>query len=207
MQTLTALVKERAGLATQREGKKAVQAALGALRCALSEDDARLLAAALHPAFAAIFERAPVAPVANVAEFYAEAERRERVGLGFAMEHAQVVMQALAECLDLELLVRLRKHTSPDIAALLRERPEPADPPPHVHLHPPHEAIEVPTLSRSKPGTSEPISEAGHPLAHEKSVARTDAPHAEDMLETAHSPRSSREDETLSGYRGNVERK
>ncbi len=207
MQTWTALVKDRAGLRTEREAKKAVQAAVGALRCALDDEDARSLAAAFHPAMTGIFERSPATQVDGLGAFYAETERRERVGLGFAMEHAQVVMQVLAERLDPELLARLRKRIPPDIAALLSARPTPADPPPHVHMHPPHDPIPLQTLSRAKPGTAEPIAEAGRPLAHGRSVVRTESPHADEMVETAHSPRSSREDETLSGSRGNVERK
>ena len=207
MQTLTAQVKERAGLRTEREAKRAIEAAAGALRCALEEEDARSLAGALGPAMAEIFARAPPKKVDNLDTFYAEAERRERVGLGFAIEHAQVVMQVLAERLDGETLVRLEKRIPRDISDLFRAGPVPGEPPPHLHVHPLHEPVPVQTLSRSKPGTSEPIAEAHSPLAHEESVARNEAPHADDMVETAHSSRSSREDETLSGYRGGFDRK
>ncbi|MGA7122247.1 MAG: DUF2267 domain-containing protein [Polyangiaceae bacterium] len=207
METLTAQVKARAGLQTEREAKRAIQAAVGALRCALEEEDARSLAAALHPTMAEILSRAPAAKVDSLDAFYAEAERRERVGLGFAREHAQVVMQLLAEQLDGETLVRLAKRIPREIADLFTAKPVDGEAPPHVHVHPLHEPVPVHTLARSKPGTSEPISEAHGPLAHEGSVARKEAPYADDMVETAHSPRSPREDETLSGYRGGFHRK
>ncbi|HXN31093.1 MAG TPA: DUF2267 domain-containing protein [Polyangiaceae bacterium] len=207
MQKLSALVKDRAGLRTEREAKRALVAAVGALRCVLDDEDARSLAAALRPAMGSVLERPRAAQVDDLGAFYAEAERRERVGLGFAMEHAQAVMQVLAERLDPELVARLHVRIPSDIATLLTARPLPADPPPHLHVHPPRAPTPLQTLSRSKPGSAEPIAEARHALAHEESVARTGSPHAGEEVATARSPRASREDETLSGSRGNVERK
>jgi uncharacterized protein (DUF2267 family) len=176
MQDLSALVKDRAGLKTEREARRPVNAAVGALRCALDDQDAQSLAAALPGEPGRILQRPPTTRVGGLEALYAEAERRERVGLGFAAEHVQAVFQVLAERLDLELSERLRKRVTPDVAALWTGRASPDAPPPHVHVHPPHEPTPVQTLSRSRPGTAEPIAEAHRPLAHENSVARTGSP-------------------------------
>jgi len=133
---------------------------------------------------------------------YAEAERWERVGPGFAREHAQAVLEVLATTLEPELVERIRKRLPADIAALLRARERPGEPPPYVQNHPAHRPAPLQTLSRARPGTAEPIADTRHTLAHAGSVARSGAAHAERMVETARSTRPAREDETLAGARG-----
>jgi uncharacterized protein (DUF2267 family) len=172
MQRLSALVKDRAGLRTEREARRAVNAAVGVLRCALDDEDARSLAAEVPGAPGHILARPAKARVGDLDGLHAEAERREGVGLGFAVEHVQVVFQVLGERLDPELRERLRKRVPSDIAALWTSRALPDEPPPPGHLHPPHEPAPVQTLSRSRPGSAEPIAEARRPLAHEHSVVR-----------------------------------
>jgi hypothetical protein len=174
----------------------------------LAEDDARALSAALPRDVGKYLSRPVHRNVTTLEELYAETQRRERVDPGFAREHAQTVLEVLATTLDAELIERLRKHVSPDVAALLRSRettPEP--PPPHVHAHPAHVPSPIQTLSRSRPGAAEPIAEAAHPLAHAGSIARSDAAHAERMVETARSVRPAREDETLATARGEARRR
>jgi len=198
---LTLLVKRYGGLRTEQEARRALGAALGALGGAMGEDDARAVGAALPPALKRALGRRPPADVRSAPALYAEAQRRERAGLGFAVEHAQVVLQVLAQELAPELVVRLRKRLPPDIAALLQPRAAEAEPPPYVHAHPAREAAEPQSLSRARPGPSEPIAETRHALAHAGSVVRSSAPHAERMVETARSTRPGREDETLAATR------
>jgi len=195
------LVKAHAGLRTAREAERAVRATLGAMACALDDDDARALANALPERLRRPLARRSHPRVVGLDGFYAEAELRERVGAGFAREHAQAVLEVMAGILEPDLVARIRRHLPPDVAALLRTRTPTPEPPPYVHTHPEHRSRSVQTLSRSRPGTSEPISEATHVLAHPGSVARATAAHAERMVETARSTRPAREDETLSTAR------
>jgi uncharacterized protein (DUF2267 family) len=193
-------VHERGGLRATDEARRAIGATLAALRCALEAEDACAIAQGLPPAMGRLLERPRAKVVDSADALYAEAERREGVAAGFAKEHVQVVLEVLAEALDREQLARLHGHVPVDIAALLapREPAEPA-PPPHVRTHPDRAAPERQTLARARarPGTSDPIAETAHPLAHAESVARTTQPHTERMVETARSTRPGREDETL----------
>jgi uncharacterized protein (DUF2267 family) len=204
---LIGLVRERAGFRTAREARRAIGAALGALRCALDDVDAPAVAAELPKELARVLERSTSKTVRNVEALYTETERRERVGLGFAMEHAQVVLQVLAERLAPELVSRLRKRVPADIAALLKRRRPPAEPPPYVHAHPEHRETPIQTLSGSRPGASETIAEAHAELAHAASVARTSSPRADRMVASARSTRPGHEDETLAASRGKERRR
>lgn len=197
-------VRDRAGLRTVREAERAVRATLGSIACALAKDDARAMSAALPAELARLLGRRIERTVETLDGLYAEVERRERVRPGFAREHAQTVLEVLATTLDPELIERVRKHLAPDIAMLLGTRGgEPTEePPPHVRTHPARRPEPMQTLSRSRPGTAEPIAEARHLLAHEGSVARSGSAHAERMAGTARSTRPTREDETLASARG-----
>ena len=190
---LALLVKSRAGLRTAHEAKRALEAALGALRCAMEEDEARAMTRALPPPLRRVLERRPSIVVQSAPSLYAEADRRERVGLGFAKEHLQVVLQVLAQELDPELCSWLRKRLPSDIAALLQPPRASPEPPPYVHAHPARAPAPPQTLSRARPGTSEPIAEARH--------ERSGAPHAETLVATARSTRPGRDDDTLAAAR------
>jgi uncharacterized protein (DUF2267 family) len=190
-------VKDGAGLRTAREAKRALSAAIGALGCALDDDDSLALSKALPLSLGRLLERRRTVTVSGVQALYEEAEHRECVGRGFAAEHLQTTLGVLARELNPELVTRLRKHLSPDVAALFEERASSPAPPPYVHVHPHHLPSPIQTLSRARPGTAEPIADVHHELAHASSVVRSPAPHAERMVETARSTRPSREDETL----------
>jgi uncharacterized protein (DUF2267 family) len=198
---LTLLVKTDAGLQTLAEARLAIRAAIGALACALDDEDAHALEFAVPVGVARLLRRPSSALVRSVRGLYAEAERRERVGLGFAIEHAQVVYRVLARCLDPEMVARLRRGLPPDIAELFGERPPEEEAPPHVHTHPTVVPPPPQTLARARPGSAEPMAEARHALAHRGSVARSSSAHTERMVETAHSTRPAREDETLASAR------
>lgn len=200
---LVSRVRAEGGLRDHREARRSIGAVLGALRCATAQEDADAIATQLPPPFAKIVSRPAVGRIGNSAALYAEVERRERVGLGFALEHCQVVLRVLAELLDPEIVLRLRRRLPGDIAGLLRARAETLEPsPPHVHEHPPEAAGPRRTLSRGRPGCADPIVDARHLLAHGQSVARSSAPHADRAIGTAHSTRPGREDETLAAARG-----
>jgi uncharacterized protein (DUF2267 family) len=199
---LTRMVKSNAGLRSSTEAHRAIASSLGAVRCALDDADARALARVLPRRFGRVLEQSPTTTVRSASELYEENRRRENVAPGFAVEHAQVVLQALARSLDASLLVLLRRRLPEDIASLLEWRlPEIEEAPPVVHVHPPSSPRPEQAIGRVRPGTADPIAEARHPLAHSGSVARTPAPHADTMVETARSSRPGREDDTLASTR------
>lgn len=200
-QDLTHLVASRAGLRKSGEARRAIRATLGALRCALADEDARALGDALPLPLARTLERRQTVVVRNLESLYSEVERRERTGRGFAMEHAQVVFGALLRVLGPDLVQRLRRHLPSDVASLLRAPRSFPSPHPHVHAHPPVAPITGQTLSRGRPGFHDTIAEASGPLAHSGSVARGSAAHTVRMVETARSTRPGREDETLASAR------
>ncbi len=204
---LLPLVKTHAGLRTAREAERAVRATLGAMACALDDEDARALAKALPQSLGRLVLRRSGSRVGGLDAFYAEAERRERVGIGFTREHAQAVLEVIAGIVEPELVARIRRHLPPDLAALLRTRAPTAEPPPYVHVHPARGPRSLETLSRSRPGTADPIAEAAHVLAHPGSVARSPAAHSERMVETARTTRPAREDETLATARDDRRRR
>jgi uncharacterized protein (DUF2267 family) len=198
---LTFLVKTDAGFQTFAEARLAIRAAVGALACALDDEDAHALELAVPGHVARLLRRPSSTLVRTAHGLYVEAERRERVGLGFAIEHVQVVCRVLARRLDPDLIARMRRRLPPDIAGLFGEPPPAEEAPPHVHTHPTPVIRPPQTLARARPGSSEPIAETRHVLAHRGSVARSPAPHAERMVETARSTRPTREDETLATAR------
>lgn len=201
-------VKNHAGLRTAREAERAIRSTLGAMACALANDDARALSNALPKDLRRSLARGTAGSVEKLDDLYAESARRERIGPGFAREHTQVVLEVLATALEPELIERIRKHLPADIASLLRPSDASGEPPPpHVHAHPEHRPSPIQTLSRARPGTGEPIAEAAHVLAHAGSVARSRTAHSERMVETARSTRPAREDETLASARDDRRRR
>ena len=140
-QEMVRLVKVRAGLSTAGEARRALEAALGALRCALDDEDARTTARALPHGLSRPLERRASTTARTAGDLYAEAQRRERVALGFAMEHAQVVLQVLAQELEPELVTLLRKRLPADVAALL-------EPPPRRRRSRRPTSTRVPSISR-----------------------------------------------------------
>lgn len=199
---LISRVRAEGGLRNHREARRAIGAAIGALRCAMAQEDAEAIALELPHSLAKMVAHPAPSRVRSAAALYEEAERRERVGLGFALEHSQVVLRVLAELFQPETLARLRKRVPADIAALLRRRADAFQPaPPHVHEHPAEAEGARRTLSRGRPGPRDSIVEARHLLAHGESVARSDTPHADRSVGTARSTRPGREDETLAAAR------
>src|SRR5579871_1086806 len=100
-------IQSHVGLRNAAEAKRALAAVLGALRCSMGDAEARELSDALPASWRPIFARAAPVRVRGGRDFYAEAERRERAGPGFAREHAQAVLEVLARDLEPEVVARL----------------------------------------------------------------------------------------------------
>ncbi|MGM0557095.1 MAG: DUF2267 domain-containing protein [Myxococcota bacterium] len=86
--------------------------------------------------------------------FYARVAKREGVAMGFGMEHAQAVCQALAEQLDNEDRVFIEKRLPEDFEVLF-EAPEVKTVPPHEQTAPVSDReppVEEPELSTESPG-------------------------------------------------------
>jgi len=131
----------------------------------------------------------------TLAELYDRVHRRSGVPLGFAIEQAQVVCEALAELLGRESAERARTASPGPVAELLVVRSRAAHPAPHAPRGSDH------TLAAGRPGSRRPLSEARPDDAHTESVARTANPHAETKLSSSRGLTQERLDETLAAGR------
>jgi uncharacterized protein (DUF2267 family) len=178
-------VRRRSGIEDEGRAALAIAAVISVLGSALTGADADALAQDLPAPFADRLRRsAGGAELVDAHELYERVASRAGTILGLAVEETQVVLQVLAENCNGEALIRARKHLPPDVAALLSRRsteteppprPRPPDAPPIVHS----------TLSRGRPGSSHPLSEASPGYAHEHSVARNVNPHRDSKLSSA----------------------
>ncbi len=124
---------------------------------------------------------------------------RAGVPVGFAREHAQVVCQVLSEAVGVEGRQHLRVHLPRAMADLFTPRATSSPPPTHIHPH--HvEPGEGRTLASGRPGSTNPLSGATS-AAHRDSIARSDDPHADTKLSSAHGLSAEQHNETLAGGR------
>lgn len=169
----------------------AVEATLQALGARLSRLEAEALADDL-PWPMADFVRAPAhGQDFALPELYGRVAEREGVRTGIAMEHAVVVLQTLGARIRPEVRRRLQLELPRELGALL-EPPEPAAPPPLVHLE-----RQRHTLAEGRAGSSHPLSEGRADAAHLHSVARSTNPHGDTKLSSAEGLTQERERETL----------
>jgi uncharacterized protein (DUF2267 family) len=147
-------VKRWGGMSRRREVDLAVSATLRALRAALSDEEASVLALELSPPLAHIMRSRATAARLGAKEFFERASRYEGVSSGFAIEHAQAVCQALASVLPPSSVTRL-SHAAPELAALFTVPDR--DSHPATVLSP-----NARTLAEGHPGSNHPLSEA-HP--------------------------------------------
>ncbi len=112
--------------------------------------------------------------------FYHQISEREGTSLGFAMEHAQVVLQVIADMIGEEDRQRLLRHLPDEMEGLLRPPVREAALPPRGHPGQGH------TLAAARPGSQHPLAEARPDRAQSQSIARTDAPHGDTNVATTH---------------------
>lgn len=103
----------------------------------------------------------------GIDEFYERINVRKGAARGFQIEHAQAVCAALADALDYETRIRLQNHLSEEFARLL----EPRDIPGVQNGSRRETSHSGRKLSTGRPGSTNPINEAGG-IAHRNSVAR-----------------------------------
>jgi uncharacterized protein (DUF2267 family) len=190
-------VAGRAGMTAPAQAERVIEATLHALRSGLDDADARAIAAELPQRFARILGRGTFKGELDEAALYERVRRREHVAPGFAREHAQVVCQVLAEQLSPAVLAAARKRT-PVTVSLFEPRQQPAEPPAHVHRHPPSRSPAKHTLAAGRPGGTRPVSESREERAHSGSVVSSASPHAASKLSTTLGTTQERADRTLS---------
>jgi len=153
-------VARRAGFSGPEEARKAIQAVLATLGERLVPDERRAVALALPGPLAAPLLGAQTSAEFDADELYRRVADREGTPIGFAVEHAQAVLETLGAALPLATRVRLERHLGPALATLFVPRADPPPPPLHVHVPPPDEPGEGTTLSSGRLGSYSPISEA-----------------------------------------------
>ncbi len=188
---LLSAVAERAGLPGLEEAERTVRVVLGVIGERLSWPALQALAEDLPASLSALLPGVASHEEFGLAEFYSRVARREDVQLGFAVEHASVVCQAVAETLSPAALYRLREAL-PDAISALFTPPEPDERFEHVHLDPSRH-----TLAEGRPGSRHPVSEAPPVRAHTHSVVQSDNPHGDTKLSSASGLTQEREQETL----------
>jgi uncharacterized protein (DUF2267 family) len=172
----------------------ALHTTLQAVGGALTEDERRAVAAALPPECARVLLGARATGCRRSNDLFLELALHEKVSIARAVEHAEIVCQALGEVLSSTARARLR-HAVPDIAKLFEERLEAT-----ASQRPPYPRHDAPNyFAEGRPGGSRPLASANPAeLAHRHSVARSDDPHAETKLSSACGLTQEREERTLS---------
>jgi uncharacterized protein (DUF2267 family) len=100
------------GFTTRREAERAASATLATLGATLVEEALRTIAAKTGPSIEEMLRRGlhrQGGVDLDLDEFYVRVSNRERVALGFAVEHAQAVCEALVSQLSESTLTRIRK--------------------------------------------------------------------------------------------------
>jgi uncharacterized protein (DUF2267 family) len=118
------------GFRQRSAARRALDAALGALGEALTEEESLALADKLPDPLATIVRAASFDGVVDAGELYERARRRAGAAPGRAIEETQIALRVVAETLDPETRVRIRRALPIAIGALF-ETPEEGAPPPH----------------------------------------------------------------------------
>jgi uncharacterized protein (DUF2267 family) len=189
-------VKQRGGLDSEGAAEKAIAAVAGVLGARLTASEADVLAAQLPGRAGRAMRRARHGGDFGVAELYRRVGQREGVSPAQAAEHAQVVLQALAEAIDGETLVRLQKHLPPEWSGLLA-RGGGASGAASAEIE--HRARPYPeghhTLADGRPGSGRSLAAAAP--GHAESIARSEDPHGATRIATARGLSTERNGDTL----------
>jgi uncharacterized protein (DUF2267 family) len=178
----------------------AIAATLGVLGERMFEIDARVIAAQLPGAWSPLLDRTGAEEVFDLDELYRRVAAREKVPLGRALEHAQVVCAAVGERLDESGLAHLRLRLPAPFVDLFERRPPTAE----AHRGAPAAPAARaggPTLASGRPGARHPISEGRSTRAHSGSVAANSDPHADTRLSSTRGATQQREHEDLASGR------
>ena len=184
-------VAERTGL-EPAAAAAAVTATFEALGRALRPAAAGPVAALLPEPLAVAVTAGARTEVAATS-FVADLAAHEQVGLGFAREHAQVILEQIAGELEPATQALLRERVgerAPEAAAWLHSRDAPESrrgPAPGSDR----------TLAGGRPGSPTPLSAAQPPAGQHDSVAANPDPHAETKLASSEGVSTERDHDTL----------
>jgi len=183
LETLLNAVQQRTGLHASDEALACVRATLSVLGLTLYRADRTRLAHALPSELtAALLDVAEEGLTLDSEAFFARVGQQENVRAGFAAEHAQVVLQALAEHTSADLHAFLAARLSDDLMAWLRPRQAPRATPPKLRYDVRQTSR---TLASGRPGALHALAEGRPDNAHANSVARSDDPHGDRKLSGA----------------------
>ncbi|MGH7280664.1 MAG: DUF2267 domain-containing protein [Polyangiaceae bacterium] len=185
-------ITDLAGL-DAHDASMAARATLGALGERIVYEERAALARELPDDLAALFRGRKYRGRFSVANFFDRVQKREKVSLGFAREHAQVVCRAIGELLSEDAFSSLERRLPEAYAELFRSS-QAGEPPTDYRLAkgPNHH-----TLATGAPGSQHPLSESSPPAASANSVAGAKNPHGDAKLSSARGTTQERLDETL----------
>ncbi len=190
------------GLSTMGQASTALRATLAALGERIPDEDRDAIARDLPDEVAAILRKRRYRGAFDVAELFERIRRRERVNLGFAREHGQVVCRVLGEALRDETHQRVERVLPAAFVELLYpSRSESSAPD-----HPPARAPGHHTLASGRAGSAHPLSESRPPVAQSHSVVREANPHADTKLSSTPGMTQERLDESLAAAHPDTKR-
>lgn len=188
-------VQDRAGLTGPDEADRVARATVEALGELLVDHDRRRLAEHLPDPLARALRDGEPGQDFELDDFYARVQRREGVTLGFGVEHAQAVCQALTEVLGDEMTIYLVRRLPADFEPLFERRRVPTTPP--VAPHGPRSMPGLGrTLATGRPGGTRPIAEYRR-AGQAGSIVESPDPHAETKLSEARGLSSERAEHTI----------
>jgi uncharacterized protein (DUF2267 family) len=174
---LVSQLRELAPFADDAAATLALSAVLSQLGPRLLEDERRAVAARL-PAEATRLLRGAGASSSDDDQLVDAVAAAEHVAPTRAIEHLQIVVQAIAPLLDEVAQTHLARAV-PELSWLLEPKaavPPPLDAAVHAGRH---------TLSEGRPGSEHPLASAHPDQAQRHSVARSDDPHGDTKLSGA----------------------
>ncbi len=181
-----------AGFRSQSEAEDAVRATLAALSSILPTTDANHIAAQL-PDW--LDSQLQATSPRDSASFLDQIAATEGVSVGFAREHAGIILQALGAELSPEGETYLCAMLPPEIAELMLPRAK-ASTPVRVTTH-----QERSTLASGRPGSRHPLSESPTGQPQSDSIAQTPDPHADTKLSESRGSTQERQKETIASGR------
>lgn len=172
-------VRRHAG-SSQKDARKASKKTLEVFGELLTRADREALAEQLPRSLSNALQRGEPGREFEIDDFYERIVIEDDAEQGFQLEHAQAVLVALGELVDVETRKRLQAHLSDEYAELL----EPRDVP---EVERKRRAADVEEngrkLSTGKPGSSRPLNEA-RGGGHTDSPAQTETPREDRKLST-----------------------
>ena len=180
----------------------AARATLAALGERIEYEKRSVITRELPDELATIFRARKYRGTFGLTEFFARVRSREKVSLGFAREHAEVVCRVLGELLS-EAATHTLDRVLPEPFAALFRTPNPGESPADYRVA---RSARHHTLATGAPGSLHPVSESRPRDASGHSVAERN-PHGETKLSSATGLTQERLDQSLATAKPDERRK